>query len=125
MAKITVKVVDVKGSEVEVLAFRNPPKEATDILEALSAAGYIGSLLDREGFSLSGIDQVDDTQVYRLLLPASEKRKNSAPSGQGMAAAVNCTSFVSRVYDTAAIIVGSSNPYFRQATVLRGNCNPT
>ncbi len=92
------KVVDVKGSEVEVVAFKNPPKEVT--------AGYTGVLQDSEGIYLSGKDNMDDTQVYRLLVPASEKRKNSAPSGQGMAAAVNCTSFVSKVHNTAAIIGG-------------------
>ena len=70
MAKIIVKIVDVKGSEVAEQVFRNPPKEAAEVVERLSAAGYAGSLLDAEGNSLSGKDQVDDTQVYRLVLPA-------------------------------------------------------
>ena len=51
MAKIIVKIVDSEGSEVAELAFRNPPKEASEIIKRLSAAGFAGSLLDAEGYS--------------------------------------------------------------------------
>ena len=76
MASITVKIFDDEGSEVAEQAFRNPPKEAKDILDRLSAAGYPGALLDAAGYSLSGSDQVDGTQMYRVVL--------RAPSSPGM-----------------------------------------
>ena len=69
MAKIIVKIVDVKGTEVAEQAFLNLPMKAAEVLEQLSAAGYAGSLLDEEGSSLSGEDKVDEMQVYRLVLP--------------------------------------------------------
>lgn len=70
MNKISVKIVDSKGTHVEDQTFINPPKKASVVLGRLIAAGYAGSLLDKDGNSLCDDDKLDDTQVYRLVLPA-------------------------------------------------------
>ena len=71
MAEIVVTVVDDKGSEVTKRRFIRPPKEASTILERLSASGYEGDLQNAQGESLCSDDPLDDTQEYRLLLRAS------------------------------------------------------
>ena len=70
MAKIVIRVIDYKGSEVARKTFKNPPKDASQILDRLSKAGYEGDLLDGEGVSLSGEDQMDDKEEFRLVLLA-------------------------------------------------------
>ena len=63
-------IVDVEGGEIEEWAFKNLPKLTSDIKRELSAAGFTGSLCDADGCILCGRDQVDETQVYRLVPPA-------------------------------------------------------
>ncbi len=63
-----------------------------------------------------------------ILESFNEKRKNivetamEAASGQGMAAALNCTSFVSNKIQLQPLLAAAS-PCFWQAAVIRGSCN--
>ena len=69
MPNIIVKVINYKGSEVARKTY-NPPKYASEILDGLRKAGYEGDLLDAQGVSLIGGDQIDDKEEYRLVLLA-------------------------------------------------------
>ena len=63
-----------------------------------------------------------------ILESFNEKRKNivetamEAASGQGMAAAVKCTSSVSNKIQLQPLLAAPS-PHFTQAAVFRGSCN--
>ena len=70
MARSTVKVIDSSGSEVDKATIRNPRKEANEILERLSEAGYKASLPNAGCDSRSSNDQDRDLQEHRLVLPA-------------------------------------------------------
>ena len=66
---IIVKIFDYEGNEVGRKTYY-PPKEASEILVALSKVGYEGELLNARDVSLIGGDQVDGKEEYRMVLLA-------------------------------------------------------
>ena len=59
---IDVKMVEADGTYRRKETFISPPKTATEILDRLQAGGWVGTLRNVWGRSLSGSDLLNDGQ---------------------------------------------------------------
>ena len=64
-AKITVEVTQ-DNAVVATKRFKNPPRTAAEIKEALKEAGFVGELRDSDGDTLFGGDHLTRGQTYIL-----------------------------------------------------------